>query len=149
MAGLMGRFRLRRLCSTEDICTSIDPSHRERACLLACQFAAGLGRGGTMAQLRAQVPGLLNDGSWPFAKRSAHLFGAARDCMSRTIAALVFLQIFLMFFVKTALHPLPIQAPRIHANRSAVPKEWHGFDLRGSRGRHRVCDLTKDRHGNQ
>ena len=44
----------------------------------------------------------------------------ARDHLVRAVCGVGFLANISIFAAKTALHPIPIQAPRIHANKSAL-----------------------------
>ena len=55
--------------------------------------------------------------------REARIYSArfVITLLGRSIA-LVFLQIFPIFAAKTALLPVPCQAPRFHVNKSALPK---------------------------
>ena len=52
---------------------------------------------------------------------SADLFIVARDHLARAVCGVGFLANIQIFAAKTALHPIPTQAPRIHANKSARP----------------------------
>ena len=57
---------------------------------------------------------------------SADLFIVARDHLARAVCGVGFLANIQIFAAKTALQPIPIQAPHIHTNKSALPEVTAG-----------------------
>jgi hypothetical protein len=64
----------------------------------------------------------------------------ARDHLARAVCGVGFLANIQIFAAKTTLQPIPIQAPRIHANKSALPES--AIDNAASRRAGYLCWKT-------